>query len=105
MSLVWFLLRTARRRPISSTLLILLDRDWKRDQDCFPRCAAPDSSVDSHLLIVVRRGRGWKTYQLIGLQLTQVCEPIILFLLLLSLVDQSSQFIHLDYHLAWSIRL
>jgi hypothetical protein len=58
-----------------------------------------------HLLIVVRRGRGWKNYQLIGLQLTQVCEPIILFLLMLSLVDQSSQFIHLDYHLAWSIRL
>ena len=30
-----FLLRTARRRPISSTLPILLDRDWERDQDCF----------------------------------------------------------------------
>ena len=30
-----FLLRTARRRPISSTLLILLDRDWECDQDCF----------------------------------------------------------------------
>ena len=30
-----FLLRTARRGPISSTLPILLDRDWKRDQDCF----------------------------------------------------------------------
>ena len=26
-----FLLRTARRRPISSTLPILLDRDWERD--------------------------------------------------------------------------
>ena len=24
-----------RRRPISSTLPILLDRDWERDQDCF----------------------------------------------------------------------
>ena len=32
-----FLLRTARRGPISSTLPILLDRDWKRDQDCFLR--------------------------------------------------------------------
>ena len=61
--------------------------------------------MDPHLLIVARRGRGWKNYQLIGLQLTQVCEPIILLLLMLSLVDQSSQFIHLDYHLAWSIRL
>ena len=30
-----FLLRTARRRPVSSTLPILLDRDWERDQDCF----------------------------------------------------------------------
>ena len=30
-----FLLRTTRRRPISSTLPILLDRDWERDQDCF----------------------------------------------------------------------
>ena len=26
----------------------------------FPGCAAPNSSVDSHLLIVVRRGRGWE---------------------------------------------
>ena len=34
-SYLGFLLRTARRRPISSTLLILLDRDWERDQDCF----------------------------------------------------------------------
>ena len=34
-SCLGFLLRTARRRPISSTLLILLDRDWERDQDCF----------------------------------------------------------------------
>ena len=32
-----FLLRTARRGPISSTLPILLDRDWERDQDCFLR--------------------------------------------------------------------
>ena len=53
-----FLLRIARRRPISSTLPILLDRDWERDRDCFSGCAAPDSSVDPHLLIVVRRGRG-----------------------------------------------
>ena len=30
-----FLLRTARRGPISSTLPILLDRDWERDQDYF----------------------------------------------------------------------
>jgi len=30
-----FLLRIARRRPISSTLPILLDRDWERDQNCF----------------------------------------------------------------------
>ena len=30
-----FLLRIARRRPISSTLPILLDRDWEHDQDCF----------------------------------------------------------------------
>ena len=34
-SCLGFLLRTARRGPISSTLPILLDRDWKRDQDCF----------------------------------------------------------------------
>ena len=34
-SCLGFLLRTARRRPISSTLPILLDRDWERDQDCF----------------------------------------------------------------------
>ena len=30
-----FLLRIARHRPISSTLPILLVRDWERDQDCF----------------------------------------------------------------------
>ena len=30
-----FLLRTVRRRPISSTLPILLDRNWECDQDCF----------------------------------------------------------------------
>ena len=34
-SCLGFLLRTARRRPVSSTLPILLDRDWERDQDCF----------------------------------------------------------------------
>ena len=65
-SCLGFLLRTARRGPISSTLPILLDRDWERDQ--FPGCAAPDSSVDPHLLIVVRRGREWKIYLGFGLQ-------------------------------------
>ena len=34
-SCLGFLLRTARRRLISSILPILLDRDWERDQDCF----------------------------------------------------------------------
>jgi len=40
----------------------------------FPGCAAPDSSVDPHLLIVVRRGRGWKIYLGFGLRIC--CKPI-----------------------------
>ena len=36
----------------------------------FPGCAAPDSSVDPHLLIVVRRGRGWKKLSRVWFALT-----------------------------------
>ena len=35
----------------------------------FPGCAAPDSSVDPHLLIVVHRSYGWKNYLGFGLHL------------------------------------
>ena len=100
-----FLLRTARGCLLSSIMSILVGFVWSTWSSCNGSGASLGILGVPHLLIVVRRGRGWKNYQLIGLQLTQVCEPIILFLLMLSLVDQSSQFIHLDYHLAWSIRL
>ena len=54
-----------------SDLIYLADssRSWLGTwSGLFPGCAAPDSSVDSHLLIVVRRGRGWKF--LLGFRIT-----------------------------------
>ena len=65
-----FLLRIVRRRPISSTLLILLDRDWERDQDCFLGALLRILRWNPHLLIVVLRGRGWKNYLGFGLHLS-----------------------------------
>ena len=69
-SCLGFLLRTARRRPTSSTLPILLDCDWEYDQDCFLGALLRILCWNPHLLIVVLRGRGWKNYLGFGLHLS-----------------------------------
>jgi len=83
-----------------SDLIYLADssRSWLGAwSGLFPGCAAPDSSVDPHLLIVVRRGCGWKIYLGIGLQHLIVSWSLYLFVLLLVLVNQAELFIHLDF--------
>ena len=66
----------------------------------FPGCAAPDSLVDPHLLIVVRRGRGWKNYLGFGLHFTVSRSLLPSLLSLCWLIKQA--IVGVEYYIQWS---
>jgi len=83
-SCLGFLLRTARRRPISSTLPILVWICAERVIELLHLGCVAWNSRGSHLLIVVRCDCGWKNLSRVWIALT-VSRSLTLQLLLLVL--------------------